>query len=545
MTGRAASARALDWIAIVLVAGILTALAVPWVRPEDLLIALVLVGGLRFLLRPLPIPAFHAPTVVGVATAAYALAFSFITVTRHLNLETHALDLGYYVQLVWSMANGRGPRVSLPEMHAWGDHLSPILWGLVPAFWIVPGPVTLLVAQSIALALGAPAVYLLARRRLGDERLAALFALLYLVNPSLQGMNVRDFHAAALAVPLLLWAFVAVDAGRTVLFVGALVLTLATREDAALAVMGVGLWLALGRRQWWAGAATALGAFAVLWIDLRWIIPMFRGEPYSHLARYAAFGGSLTEILAGVVLHPLRALERLATGGRIVYLLAMLAPFGFLSLLGPAELAGALPALAQNLLSRDPVLHHHRTQYQAFVLPFLVLAAIAGAARLRAAPAGALREGGPPPRRRRQPDPVLADGESVRGLSLVAGPRRSRRASGARAGARGGGRLCPGPLRAAPLPAAARLRLPQRARQVRSRAPQHRELSVAEPARGHHAPRRRRRAHHGGRGRAGPPLHGGRRGGPPPAATAPVTPGGRGGITSETMTRSRPSRLAR
>ena len=384
MTGRAAAARALDWIAIVLVAGILTALAVPWVRPEDLLIALVLVGGLRFLLRPLPIPAFHAPTVVGVATAAYALAFSFITVTRHLNLETHALDLGYYVQLVWSMANRRGPRVSLPEMHAWGDHLSPILWGLVPAFWIVPGPVTLLVAQSIALALGAPAVYLLARRRLGDERLAALFALLYLVNPSLQGMNVRDFHAAALAVPLLLWAFVAADAGRAVLFVGALVLTLATREDAALAVMGVGLWLALGRRQWWAGAATALGAFAVLWIDLRWIIPMFRGEPYSHLARYAAFGGSLTEILAGVVLHPLRALERLATGGRIVYLLAMLAPFGFLSLLGPAELAGALPALAQNLLSRDPVLHHHRTQYQAFVLPFLVLAAIAGAARLRA-----------------------------------------------------------------------------------------------------------------------------------------------------------------
>ena len=72
MTGRAAAARTLDWIAIVLVAGILTALAVPWVRPEDLLIALVLVGGLRFLLRPLPIPAFHAPTVVGVATAAYA-----------------------------------------------------------------------------------------------------------------------------------------------------------------------------------------------------------------------------------------------------------------------------------------------------------------------------------------------------------------------------------------------------------------------------------------------------------------------------------------
>ena len=204
-------------------------------------------------------------------------------------------------------------------------------------------------------------------------------------------MNVRDFHAAALAVPLLLWAFVAVDAGRAVLFVGALVLTLATREDAALAVMGVGLWLALGRRQWWAGAATALGAFAVLWIDLRWIIPMFRGEPYSHLGRYAAFGGSLTEILAGVVLHPLRALARLATGDRIVYLLAMLAPFGFLSLLGPAGAARArCPLWPRTFSSRDPVLYHHRTRISPSSCPSSSSPPSAGAARLRAAPAGAL-----------------------------------------------------------------------------------------------------------------------------------------------------------
>ncbi|HET6367874.1 MAG TPA: DUF2079 domain-containing protein, partial [Pseudomonadales bacterium] len=81
---------------------------------------------------------------------------------------------------------------SLPEMHAWGDHLSPIMWGLVPAFWVAPDAVTLLVFQSAALAAGAPAVFLLARRRLGDERLAALFALLYLANPSLHGVAAED-----------------------------------------------------------------------------------------------------------------------------------------------------------------------------------------------------------------------------------------------------------------------------------------------------------------------------------------------------------------
>ena len=389
MRARPAAARALDVAAGLLAAGILTAFLFPWARPEDLFVALVLVAGLRLLLRPLPVPAFAPRRVVAIGALAYALAFSFVTVTRHYTFLTHALDLGYYVQLVWNLAGGRGPRVSLPEMHAWGDHLSPIMYALAPAFWVAPGAVTLLIFQSIALAAGAPAVFLLARRRLGDERLAALFALLYLVNPSLHGMNVRDFHAAALAVPLLLWAFVAAEARRTLAFVGLVVLTLGTREDAALAVIGVGIWLALGQGRWRAGAVTAASAFAVLYVDLRWIIPAFRGESYSHLARYAGLGGSLTEIVAGLVFHPLQALRRVATPGRALYVLAMLAPLGFLPLLGPGALSGALPVLTQNLLSSDPVLFHHRTQYQAFVLPFLVLAAIAGYARLRATRPGA------------------------------------------------------------------------------------------------------------------------------------------------------------
>ncbi|MGH7385913.1 MAG: DUF2079 domain-containing protein, partial [Candidatus Rokuibacteriota bacterium] len=148
-----------------------------------------------------------------IGVAAYAIVFSFVTVTRHFTFATHALDLGYYVQLVWNLARGAGPYVSLPEMHAWGDHLSPIMYVFVPAYWLAPGPVILLVAQSVALALGGIAVFGLARARLGDERPAAAFALLYLVNPSLHGINVRDFHAAALAIPLLLAAFWAVEAG--------------------------------------------------------------------------------------------------------------------------------------------------------------------------------------------------------------------------------------------------------------------------------------------------------------------------------------------
>src|SRR5205814_3390662 len=39
---------------------------------------------------------------------------------------------GQFAQIVWSIAHGDGPWMTLPAMHAWGDHFSPILYLLVP-----------------------------------------------------------------------------------------------------------------------------------------------------------------------------------------------------------------------------------------------------------------------------------------------------------------------------------------------------------------------------------------------------------------------------
>jgi uncharacterized membrane protein len=383
--------RILDWAALGVAAWLVSALlfwsgwsASFWMRPEHVFLFLLGIVSMRILVAPVTLPALAPRRTVIIGVAAYALVFSFVTVTRHFALRTHALDLGYYVQLTWNLARGHGPRVSLPEMHAWGDHLSPIMYLFVPAFWMAAGPVVLLIGQSVALAAGAVAVFGIARHRLRDERPAAAFALLYLVNPSLHGINVRDFHAAALGIPLLLAALYFAEVERPWPCLTAILLTLACREDAALPVMGLGAWLALGRRRWVAGTLTAVGALVVLAVEVGFIIPYFRHEPYTHLWRYANLGHSLGEIAATMALHPLRALGALATTGRLMYLALMLAPFGFLPLLGGRDLIGAVPALVENLFSSDPVLYNHRTQYQSFVLPFLMLAAVTGYSRLNA-----------------------------------------------------------------------------------------------------------------------------------------------------------------
>src|SRR5207249_12036140 len=92
---------------------------------------------------------------------------------------------------------------------------------------------------------------------------------------------------------------------------------------------------------------------------------------------------SLAVLVLNIVARPWRWVAVAFAGGKLVYLLVMLLPLGLLPLLAPRTLAAVLPALAMNLLSIDPVLANFRSQYQAFVLPFLMLAAVDGYARIR------------------------------------------------------------------------------------------------------------------------------------------------------------------
>lgn len=355
----------------------------PLTRVDEVVIGLAVLVALRALVAPLPFPALRSTGAVAVAAAIYAVVMGFIVLTRHYALRTHALDLGYYVQVVWSIAAGHGAYVTLPPMHAWGDHLSPVLYLLVPLGWIAPGAAALVLAQTAILAAGAFAVLAFGRQRLGAVTAAAVFALLYLVNPSLHGINLRDIHPQAFAIPLLIAAALAFDAGRYAWCAIALALTLACREDAAIAVVGFGIWLALARRRWRLGAAVATASVLLLAIDLRYVMPYFRAEPYPHLHRYAYLGSSLGDVLLSIAFRPWRWLGVVLTGGKLVYVLLMLLPLGGLPLLAPRVLAAALPGLAMNLLSADPALFNFRSQYQSFVLPFLVLAAVEGYARIR------------------------------------------------------------------------------------------------------------------------------------------------------------------
>ena len=325
--------------------------------------------------------------LVAAGSAAFAAGLGALAVLQHRAFWTGRFDLGNAVQAVWSTAHGDILSVTgLPgvQISRLGAHFEPILAAFAPLWWVWPDASLLLVCQAVAVATGAVPVYLLGRKHLGSDWAAAGFALAYLLQPATQWLVLDDFHAVALATPLLLWGFWFLDEDRLASFAAGAFLACLTKEEIGLVVAAMGLWYMLRPGRRWAGGAIAAGGLAVTVVALAIVIPHYSISGGSRFeGRYEHVGGSPSGILETLVTDP-GAIIGAATHGRdFAYLAHLLLPLLLLPLLAPLAALTAAPELALSLLSdtrTQTSIHFH---YTAGALPGLMVAAVLGAARLR------------------------------------------------------------------------------------------------------------------------------------------------------------------
>ncbi len=330
-------------------------------------------------------------TALWAAVAAYAVGFSTLAVLRHDAFSTGRFDLGNMTQAVWATAHGHPLRVT--DLHGdqitrLGAHVDPILVAFAPPWWLWPSPKLLLVAQCVAVALGAVPVYRLATRQLGSAVAALCFALAYLVYPATTWMTLDDFHPVALATPLLLFAIDALDEDRLARFGAFAVPAALTKEEIPLVLAALGVWYAIARGRRAAGAAVAVAGIAWTALAVGVVIPHFSPEGSAFSGRYDPIGGSPGGVLRTALTDPLRLLDVAFDRRGLEYLLELVVPLAGLCLLSPIALAAA-PELALNLLSETKTQQSIHFHYVAGIVPPLIAAAVFGAKRvgpLRAAP---------------------------------------------------------------------------------------------------------------------------------------------------------------
>src|SRR4249919_1518810 len=218
------------------------------------------------------------PFLLWSAIAAFAAGFSALSVLRHRAFQTGRFDLGNMVQAVWSTAHGHPLQVTGlrgDEISRLAAHFDPALAAFASLWLVWPSPDSLLVAQAIAVALGAIPVFWLARKHLDSQRAGLGFALAYLLYPPTQWLTLNEFHPVALACPLLLFAFWYLDEGRLLPFALFGLLAATTKEEVALVVAGLGSWYALARRRRIEGALIVLGGVAVSALAIEVVIAHF------------------------------------------------------------------------------------------------------------------------------------------------------------------------------------------------------------------------------------------------------------------------------
>ena len=288
-------------------------------------------------------------------------------------------------QAVWSTAHGQPLEVTNlqgEQVSRLASHVDPLLVAFAPLWLLWPSPYLLLIAQAVAVALGAVPVFWLARKHLASEIAAAGFALAYLLYAPVQWLPLDDFHAVALACPLLLFAFWYLDEDRIGNFAAfALAATLA-KEEIGLAVAAMGIWYVIAQRRFRIGAAiTALGT-AWMIVAIAIVIPAAGDDGSDFYGRYEEVGGSPLGIAETALTDPGRLLEVAFDKRGVEYLAELVLPLAALPLLAPAALLLAVPELAVNLLSSTVTQTSIHFHYTAGAVPGFAVAGVLGAARV-------------------------------------------------------------------------------------------------------------------------------------------------------------------
>lgn len=302
-----------------------------------------------------------------------------LSVLRYVSYNARMFDLGHMTQAIWSGTQGRPLEFSYHgyTVSRLSLHVELVYFLLIPLYAIFPSPITLLLVQSLLFGLSAIPLYRLAKRRILNLHAARVVTLIYLLYPSAHRALLFDFHGDTLAMPLLVFAFEALDREAWFAYGGWLLLALSCKFHVAFSVCALGIFLCLHGRSRVGGSTLLAGAIwgAIMFLIVRpsFALPSSTAEQLNLLGYVTFYYGGLFEALintgvarffvAVVVFIPILSLAFYAIDWMVLTFVV------------------AIPVL----LSSGPgpsysfIYHHYAT-----VVPFISMVVIHSTARLRA-----------------------------------------------------------------------------------------------------------------------------------------------------------------
>ena len=347
------------------------------------------------------------------AILIYGLIFSYFTVLKHTLFQTSGWDLGVFDQALYTtLHNGEllyytADLFLNPSGVYFAQHVSPILFLVLPFYAINASSVTLLVFKSFILAFAAFPLYFLAKELLENAKAGFIVAIIYLLYAPLHGANWFDFQPQ-IFLPLLFFSmFYFAIKSKWKLYFFTTVLAVMVEEHISMLVFLVALYLLITskERPFWKSltsfrtmtrnlASVITMIFSgIYFFATGWIKSFFPINPqfidiYKALHVFSVLGVKTNPLAYPLyaIFNPPRAFDAILYDFplKFLYLFLLFAPLLFFSLKSKVVLI-TVPFLGLFLFSNFTAYYSVGSHYPLYVLAFIFIAALFALRRLQQA----------------------------------------------------------------------------------------------------------------------------------------------------------------
>lgn len=287
---------------------------------EAILILYALFGwnGSERTLTPSDRPAKGAAWLMAILALCFFGMIGLWGACRVLTFSTPTYDFGIFAQMFHSMKTSGLPMTTLERdglLSHFRVHVSPIYYLMLPFYVLFPHPVTLQVLQAAVITSAVIPLWMLGRRHGLTGWQQSLLCATLLLYPAFAGGTSYDLHENCFLTPLILWLFLGIDRRSALLTALSALLILGVKEDAAVYVAVIALWLTVrallhaDRRDLVTGLcllAVALLGFFLVTDYLAEIGDGVMTDRYRNLMPRGE--GSLWYVVLSVLLHPMKAI---------------------------------------------------------------------------------------------------------------------------------------------------------------------------------------------------------------------------------------------
>lgn len=324
----------------------------------------------------------RAKKIVLAILGVFALLFIWMKIVQHIVFWTGAYDLSMFDYAIFNTLKGNFMYTPMLGRSFFSEHFSPILLFFVPIYSLYASPVILLIAQALVTALSGYFLYKLARLEINNNLIPILIMIGYLGNKALMEGFWFDFHIELFEPFLVIGAFYFFKVRKNLLYWIFIILAIMCKEDVAIYVFVLGLYLWVFEKNVRLGTSTCI--ISLLWMILAWkiVIPLSYPETrhISHfLSRWSDFGNTYAGIAANLIKRPGFLLSRLLSKPSI----GLFSPLLFLPLFSPSKLMLVIPPLLLNLTSNLQMQANLSLHYSVPIMPFLWIAGVYGLKRVR------------------------------------------------------------------------------------------------------------------------------------------------------------------